>query len=648
MSQRERSARFYAEKKRKEAAAEEAARPKGDTTPMEAEWRADPNGFIEECLWVRHIDGGRSIPFHLTSNQRAVGLEVKAQMDEGRPARVIVLKSRRALISSYCEALGYWYTSTREQSEGIILAQKVETTEEIFALVDGFYLLDERKVLGLRPLTENSNRRELRFGNPNKKSRDAEPGLQSGLRITSADAKDPGRGGTYHFVHASEVAYWDKDDAWQAVGTALTRAPGTIGIMESTANGQGGLFAETYWGAKAGRGVSDRKGRGANEFTAIFLPWFDDGKNRLALTPEELNRFDYASPAEMRYAERWKLTPEQVMWRRQTIASPQCFKPGVLRENVFQQEYPSHDEEAFLSSGKHFFLLPAVKAVEDDAERGTCEPVLKADIVNDGPSLEERTPRNRFPMKPLLVPNEEGRLFVWKMPNPRHEYLVAVDPAEGLVDGDEAVVYVLDRNDLEYVAAWGGRHLSARELGHIAVLLAVFYGNALLAVEHNNHGLATIEEVRKVCYPYVWHHKDVSRPDSDPTDKVGWVTTQATRSFALLSLEAELRGKALKIHDAEFFSQVRTFMWPSMDGKQRSVTGSGSTAPRARSGCHDDRVLCAAIALAVHMNAPLARLKPEAKPPVDEAAPLAPEPLRVNAKSVMETRRRVRGRSAWR
>src|SRR5574341_2550450 len=316
-----------------------------------------------------------------------------------------------------------------------------------------------------------------------------------------------------------------------------------------------------------------RKGRGANEFTAIFLPWFDDGKNRLALTPEELNRFDYASPAEMRYAERWKLTPEQVMWRRQTIASPQCFKPGVLRENVFQQEYPSHDEEAFLSSGKHFFLLPAVKAVEDDAERGTCEPVLKADIVNDGPSLEERTPRNRFPMKPLLVPNEEGRLFVWKMPNPRHEYLVAVDPAEGLVDGDEAVVYVLDRNDLEYVAAWGGRHLSARELGHIAVLLAVFYGNALLAVEHNNHGLATIEEVRKVCYPYVWHHKDVSRPDSDPTDKVGWVTTQATRSFALLSLEAELRGKALKIHDAEFFSQVRTFMWPSMDGKQRSVTG---------------------------------------------------------------------------
>lgn len=636
--------RFRDNLRRQADAAKEASRAEGGAA-FEDRFAADPGYFIESCLWVRHIDGGTKVPFQLSSGQETVVEEVRKGLESGEPVRLVVLKSRRSLISSVCEALGYWRTSTASYTEGLILAHKQEVTEEIFSLVDGFYIDDERKHLGLRPETENSNRRELRFGNPNKKDRDTRPGLQSGLRVTSAEAKEAGRAGTYHFVHASEVAYWPSDEVWQSVGIALTRAPGTIAVMESTANGQGGLFHETYLGAKAGPGVNHRKGRGANEFTAIFLPWFDDRKNRVELSLTELSDFDYETAREREYAERYKLSPGQVLWRRRTISSPICFKPGVTRESVFQQEYPANDEEAFLTSGKHFFLMSSVKTLEEDARRGVREPAMRAEIVNDGQPMEERSPRNRFTVKPKLIPEPEGSLQIWCPPGVGRPYLVAVDPAEGLVDGDESVIYVLDRVGLEFVAAWGGTHQSARQLAWTATLIAWLYNNALLAIEHNNHGLATIEEARRVVYPFMWHHKDVSRPDSEPTDRVGWMTTGATRSYALLNLEAEIRSGALAIHDQAFFDQTRTFVFPSMEGKQRALTGGGG-APRARPGAHDDRVMCAAIALAVHMNAATARL-PNVKPEMDPKAPLLPDSLLVNPTKIME-RRRIKARGAWR
>lgn len=586
------------------AAADQALSAPGG---LSARWANEPRFFIESCLHVRHIDGGRAVPFVLSDLQAEVVKVLEQELAAGRAVRLAILKARRALISSLCEAIGYWATSNHAYTEGIILAHKQEVTEEIFQLCDTFYMLDERKVVGMRPATENSNRKELRFGNPNRATRDVAPGLQSGLRVTSADAKEPGRAGTYHFVHGSEVAYWPEGSpVWQSVGVALSNAPGTIGILESTANGQGGLFHETYQGARAGPGASDSRGRGVNEFVAIFLPWWRDRKNRLPkLTEAELSDFDYLTGEERRYAEQWKLDPEQVLWRRRTILSPICFKPGVKREDVFKQEYPADDEEAFLTSGKHFFLLSAVQTLEEHPEKGKREPKAVGDVVQDGRPLEDRSHQNKFPVKPKLVTEEGGPLSVWSFPRKGTPYLVVVDPAEGLQHGDASVVGVFDRARLDWAAFWSARYKSARELAWTACLLGWWYFDALLAIEHNNHGIATIEESRRILYPKLWQNVDVTRPGSDPTEKVGFVTTPASRMYALSQLEAEIRGVQMGIHDPEFFEQARTFVWPEAKGKALNGHAQG---PRAMAGKHDDKVMTVAIGLAVHLNAGLPKV----------------------------------------
>lgn len=610
-------------------------------TEMEQRFAASFEYFAETCLHLAHIDGTGLVPVTLTDGQRLVAQEIDRRLAANEIVRLVVLKSRRSLISSLCEAAAYWRTSTRPYTQGAIIAHKQDVTEELFGIVDGFYLHDERRLLSMRPERETSNRRELWFGNPDKRERDLKPGLQSGLIVTSAEAKEAGRAGTYHVVHASEVAYWPEQvPVWQAIGIALSKSPGTLAVMESTANGQGGLFWDTYRKARRGPGVSDSKDHGKNEWLAIFLAWWQDGRNRVAkLDDVELARFDYLDPWEREYAETWKLSPEQVIWRRQMLADPICFKAGVDPKDVFRQEYPADDEEAFLASGKHFFLLTKVKELEENPDKGVKPPMWRGEVVNDGPPLEERSPSYRFTVKPKFVNDDKGSLLVWKAPREGTPYLIVVDPAEGLQQGDPAVIGVLDRARYDWVAFWMGTHLSSRQLAWTAGLVGWFYGGSLLVVEHNNHGIATIEELRRTMYPRLWHHQDVTRPGSEPQERVGWLTTGATRMYALNNLEAELRGQLMGIHFEEFFDQCRDFVWPDTKGKARPLNGQ-IPGPRARPGKHDDVVMTVAMGLAVHLNAGVPRVDlPEPKVPKPEETTMHPVVERMTMKEAFKARR---------
>ena len=84
----------------------------------------------------------------------------------------------------------------------------------------------------VRPHTGKSNTKELAFDL-----------LDSGYKVGTAGTEGVGRSDTVQFFHGSEVAYWkNADQHMSGILQAVPNEPGTEIILESTANGLGGLF----------------------------------------------------------------------------------------------------------------------------------------------------------------------------------------------------------------------------------------------------------------------------------------------------------------------------------------------------------------------------------------------------------------------
>lgn len=581
---------------REQAAMDHAS---GKYTPEQLEdmgrWRADFDAFMADNLWVPHIDGGEVVPFTPNVGQQDVSRVLRAargtvDLESGRASqcvKAIILKSRKWGISTWCQGLAYWKCSTRPWTNGLIIAHKKDSTGAIFDTTKRFYMLDERRPYGLRPLAETSNRLEMKFGNPDHRTRELYPGLQSKIEITSAESKEPGRSGTYHFVHASEVAFWPEGEGraiWKAVGPAFMEAPDSIAIMESTANGVGGLFYETWMDAVAGK----------NGWLPIFLSWLKDRRCRRYVSPEEANAWDWEDTDEREYAERHKLTLEQAKFRRMFLHDPAAKVAGKEPADVFDEEYPASPEVAFKSSGKLFFLARTLEALKRDPEKGLRAPLWRGHIRNRG-GLEARGPHNpRFPIDIVTDVDAHGPLRVWAEPKKDRDYVIGGDIAEGLVHGDNHCIVVLDRHELEVAAVWKTNRATSREAGQVASLLGWWYGGAklpaLVGIELNAHGVAAIQEAVRILYPYLWFHRDVRKPGEPPSERPGWITSDAVRTYMLETVEFEIRAANIKPHHSEFYKEAEVF--EVLDGK-----------PQARSGHHDDEILATAIALQMHLHA---------------------------------------------
>ena len=73
------------------------------------------------------------------------------------------------------------------------------------------------------------------------------------------------------------------------------------------------------------------------------------------------------------------------------------------------------------------------------------------------------------------------------------DYIVCADVSRG-DSTDYSAFHILDIENLEQVAEYKGR-MSTRDYGNLLVNIATEYNNALLVIENNNIGWATIQQV---------------------------------------------------------------------------------------------------------------------------------------------------------
>lgn len=220
----------------------------------------------------------------------------------------------------------------------------------------------------------------------------------------------------------------------------------------------------------------------------------------------------------------------------------------------------------------------------------------------------EAVPRARWlsrrpeedPLAPLL-----GKLLIWEPPRKGFRYVIPVDVAEG-VGGDRSVADVIRVGDLqspdEQVAQFISDDTDPIDLAHVVDTLGRFYADAdgteaLVAIEVNNHGLATQSELqRHLGYSnfFVWQVEDVRADKNRYSNRVGWVTNQKTRPIIVSRLL-----KALKtIRDKDPWILINSpFTIAEMQNFRVEDDEPIFEARATQAGTHDDCLMTLAIGI---------------------------------------------------
>lgn len=304
---------------------------------------------------------GSVVPFQWNSAQRDAHKKLERQRDLTGMVRAIFLKGRQMGVSTYTGARFYQKVSYSRGKSCFILTHEDKATQNLFSMVKRIH---DHVPADFRPRDTSKNATQLIFA-------DQDSGYAVG---TAQSTGGTGRSFTFQLFHGSEVAFWrNAEEHFSGVIQALPEEHGTEIILESTANGVGGVFYDQWQMAE----------RGESQFIPIFLPWFWMKEYRRAV-PEGL----VFSSEEMEYQELYGIDDEQMCWMHFKNIDLPGGKAGRIGK-LFHQEYPATAQLAFISSGENTLIdgknvLRARRASIDPATQARVPRVLGVDIALGG------------------------------------------------------------------------------------------------------------------------------------------------------------------------------------------------------------------------------------------------------------------------
>ena len=109
------------------------------------------------------------------------------------------------------------------------------------------------------------------------------------------------------------------------------------------------------------------------------------------------------------------------------------------------------------------------------------------------------------------------------------------------------------------------------------------YNDAYVGVEANNHGLTTLNAIKRQEYWNIYFQKQFDKISDSQSQKIGWTTTSRSKPLMIDKLAEFVREKWLGIKSDLIISELFTYI----------IEDNGST--NAQLGCHDDTVMAFAI-----------------------------------------------------
>lgn len=513
--------------------------------------------YFAPTIWIRRnlkiIDKlGSLVGLEPNIGQLMLARMIMRQRRAGFPVRIILLKPRQVGWSTWCEAEGFQDINHKPNRTALVVSADTDSTDMVFRMTK---LYQDQMTESLKLPTDGSNRKEIIYSAPHRSR-----------FITQTAGKDVlGRGGTIHFFHGSEVAFWPRaKEGLAAVLQMVPSTPDTTVILESTANGVGGAFYDLFQQAVDRVKTSDD----LSGYIPVFFPWYKFPEYQTV--PPKGFRCD---EDEENLKKEFNLNNSQVFWRRLKI------QELGGDEALFRQEYPATHIEAFQTSGNPVFtqkMLYYQKSFVKD-ERHIV-------FVKDG------------------MENVNRSFNCWKIITPPtdHQYCLGIDTMEARLsdvqdpksslDCDGAVMF--DRTTGEVAAAWHGRG-DQSELGHQCLWAAQAYNDAWVAPEIP-HSMVLLKIFKDVGYQNIYnrqvHDQRIVTQDSE---NLGWRTDLITRKWLVDDFLVALKDNSIRVCVKEIVDEMETFI--------RDKTGKAVHQPSK----HDDLLFGLMIALQTHLRCPL-------------------------------------------
>lgn len=506
--------------------------------------------YVETFLKIR-TKSGELVSLKLNEPQQRLYEVIAKRYKTGKPVRVIILKARQMGFSTLTEGIVFWATATRENTDSMIIAHKDEATANLFRMSKLFY---EQLPAPIKPMLQASNAQELNFDKPSR-DRSERKGLKSRIRCATAGGSGQGRSYTLRNVHMSEFAFWpgDKLETYSGIMQAVPDEPGTIVIVESTANGYD-MFKTLWDRAVAAQQAGDDEG-----FIPVFFPWYEMSEYRRPV-PSGFELTD----EERELKATFKLDDEQIAWRRWCI-EVNC--GGDL--NKFKQEYPATPDEAFIATGtcvfdKEALVLRRAAVSADKWEYG------RFTYKNDGLRISDIK----------WQPEKGGPIRIKKKPEEGVPYVIGGDTAG--TGSDFFVGQVLDNTSGEQVAVLQ-QLMGETEYTRQMYCLGMYYNTALIGIE-TNYSTYPVQELERLRYPKQYVRQHLDKYTQKLTDEFGFNTTSRTRPTIIDNLKAVAREHLELISDYGTLGEMLTFVYDE------------NWRPEAEEGEHDDLVMALAIA----------------------------------------------------
>lgn len=528
-------------------------------------------------------------PLEFNFAQRFVHSRIAKQMRETGRVRAIVLKARQEGVSTYVAARFFRQATLWPNQTCVVIADTHKRGGTIFGIYER---IDSHCPEEWRP-----QKSHYRKSNTLTYAKPLGGGLNSRIQVETANDAAAGRGDTIQTLHATEFAFWESaETVWVGLAQAVPDSGSEI-IIESTANGVGNLFHQMWEEAAA----QD------SGYIAIFLPWFihEEYREQVSDEREKDIRATLTAWEEMALevgieweGEAHRLDISQVAWRRTKI------RDGFRGDDrAFRQEFPSTPDEAFITSGNVFFDEEALSHYRESSKIAP----IRANLVLSGDAFAP-------------IRSERGYLRIWEPPREDGHYVIAGDTATGRQvkarqsfseAGDErggrdfCCADVFDVVSRSFVAQLHGG-MPPEVFADQLQMLGKHYSiagmpdfperrrPALIAVESNHSSGETVLRILKDDYGYqrLFYHRQINRRTNKQTEVLGWRTNVENRQQMLDDLAQAFRENQIHMPNPDTIRECFTFVRQEKDGK-----------PLAQEGCHDDRVISAAIALQIARGA---------------------------------------------
>lgn len=502
-------------------------------TPIEGVDFLSFKWFAENVFKIQTKTNGLQ-PFKLRKIQHKYIDHLNSEFKNGI-IRSIVLKPRQSGFSTLVAGINMHRMLMWNDERGIMLADKLERTNEVFSIYETFRKNTDKALLPPKSMKDIFNTQQVYFEH-----------RRSGFKGETQNDPHAGRAGTRKWAHLTEFAFYSNADSIdEGIQNSIPLSRGTRIFKESTAFGMSGIGESFYnqWEAAC---------RGDTIYKPFFVAWYD--VDDYEMEPEinfELTKVE---------KDLLKLCPDithkNLMWRRIKIkeyasSSNQIFTP----EERFCQDFPSYPEEAFLTSGRPVF----------DQEKVKKHSRLLSDY---SPEIA----KVKFTRTYLTM--YQTMLTIFRVPNSGERYIIGADTAEGLANGDFCSAFIMTR-DCKQVGFFHGK-IDPDHFGKVLVELAKIYNDALLVPEINNTGYATLAAIKNEGYLKVYMRQVFDEIGKESTDKMGWRTQATNKQMMLSKLISFYRDDILKILDIGLVKEMGSLTREtsgdvSLNGKDKVV-----------------------------------------------------------------------------